>query len=140
MRESQTWSPTFSGTWSPTFSGTWFFFAIVMSASNVLVWLVPFEVDKSPVFVWLNPERIVGRYEEHLCLSESLVVFYNINEKSPNVHLQKFGGLLSNIPGYAMFNACDPNTGDDVNVSLTLPNELAEILKRDSTQRPSILF
>lgn len=99
--------------------------AVPPSKNVVLVWIVPFHA--SPAFIWVNPDQLV--YENHLCLSDSLVVFYNITESSPNGHLKKFGGSLQNIPGNAIICASDAITGCNVDVSLNLQTELSQIME-----------
>jgi hypothetical protein len=70
---------------------------LLFLSAMVLMWYVPF--DGPSLFVTHNP----CSFDEHLYLSSTLVVLYNIDKGAPNPKLNQFGHILSNIPGDAIF-------------------------------------
>ncbi len=96
-----------------------------------LMWYVPF--DGPARFVTDNPHS----FEEHLALSPTLCVLYNINREdpTPNPKLQKFGYVLSNIPGDALFIAEGLSSHSPEDISENIEQELPQILEEDNNQR-----
>jgi len=96
-----------------------------------LMWYVPFEGP--PRFVKEKP----CSFEEHLSISPTLIVLYNINMGNPipNPTLKPFGHILSNIPGDALFIAEGISSGEPEDISLTIESELPGILEKDTQQR-----
>ena len=94
-----------------------------------LMWYVPF--DGPSRFVKDQPHS----FEEHLSLSPTLLVLYNINKGSPNPKLQSFGYVLSNIPGDAIFISEGLSSHYPEDISENIEEELPRILEKDNTQR-----
>ena len=96
-----------------------------------LMWYVPF--DGPSRFVKDQPHP----FEEHLSLSPTLIVLYNIDRENPtpNPKLQSFGYVLSNIPGDAIFISEGLSSHRPVDISKNIEQELPRILEKDNTQR-----
>jgi hypothetical protein len=97
------------------------------------MWYVPF--DGPAQFVRTKPHS----FEEHLAISPTLFVLYNIDKGSPNPTLQKFGHVLSNIPGDAIFISEGLSSHYPEDISENIEQELPAILEKDSIQR-SLFF
>ncbi len=104
------------------------YFDICLSVM-VLMWYVPF--DGPPRFVKKQPHS----FDEHLALSPTLVVLYNINQESPNPKLKQFGHILSNIPGDAIFISEELSSNQSKDISKDIERELPQILEEDNKQR-----
>ena len=96
-----------------------------------LMWYVPF--DGPAQFVKTKPHS----FEEHLALSPTLCVLYNINREdpTPNPKLKQFGYILSNIPGDAIFISEGISSHQPEDISENIEQELPQILEKDNIQR-----
>ena len=96
-----------------------------------LMWYVPFNGPSR--FVRSQPHP----FEEHLSLSPTLIVLYNINRENPtpNPKLQSFGYVLSNISGDAIFIAEGLSSHFPEDISENIEQELPQILEQDNVQR-----
>lgn len=97
-----------------------------------LTWCVPHK--GMPMFVKYSIADM-PLFDEYVVISPSLVVYYNTNKDVPNPYLQKYGHILRNILGDAIVIACDEETGEPKDVSISIESELVNILERDTTQR-----
>ncbi|GAG48876.1 unnamed protein product, partial [marine sediment metagenome] len=77
--------------------------------------------------------------EEHLSLSPTLFVLYNLDKGTPNLKLKQFGYILSNIPGDAIFISEGLSSGLKEDISENIEEELPQILKEDDKQRKAFL-
>lgn len=93
------------------------------------MWYVPF--DGPAQFVKTQPHS----FEEHLALSPTLCVLYNINRETPNLKLKQFGYILSNIPGDAIFISEGLSSHYPEDISENIEQELSQILEKDDIQR-----
>lgn len=93
------------------------------------MWYVPF--DGPSQFVRTQPHK----FEEHLALSPTLCVLYNINRETPNLKLKQFGYILSNIPGDAIFISEEFSSHHPEDISENIEHELPQILEKDNIQR-----
>ena len=99
------------------------------SVNMALMWYVPF--DGPARFVRKQPHS----FEEHLALSPTLCVLYNINRENPTLKLRQFGYALSNIPGDAIFISEGLLSHYPEDISENIEHELPQILKEDDIQR-----
>ncbi len=67
--------------------------------------------------------------DENLVISPQCTVFYNITHSTPNPNLAKFGHILSNIPGDAIF------VYDEINIPENFLELLPKILEEDTRKR-----
>ncbi len=84
-----------------------------------------------PVFLQGIPKNF--KSEEYLVISPQLMVLYNTIYQTPNAILARYGHILNNIPGDAVFVS---ETEDGmIDIPEDIIEQLPDILKKDSVKR-----